>query len=836
MIQLIVRHYKKIIFITVVLVAAGILVIPRLKIETDIVKQMPKDNKVFETFRKVVEDVGTMDLFLIVVRLPEDAALDRYFPYVEMLAENINELETIKNVEYRLPDPMGYYRMLLPHVMGMTDEDEWEGIMDRLSEREIKRQLSLAKSRLQTPLSGTVKSWIRSDPLNFLEIFQDRFLQTSQGFSLDFSTGYYLSRDHKFLIILAAPVRPAQDIVFAREIVQQVRRVEEETLKEFRSESSDPDFSVHLEYGGGYVVALEDGSLVKGDMIRNMSTSFVGVLVLFLFAFRRFGSLIFASLPVIVGMVFTFAVATLVFHEVNAASSAFAALLIGLAIDFIIVSYARYIEERQRGLSCLDACRVLRRVCYPPIVVGAITTAATFSSFYITTLPGLQELGLLTSIGILICMVTVFVLLPTMFAADAGSRRSEKLYLHSFGSDHIVKYAIRHAGSVLVVSLVVTVICIILAVGIPFIDDANTMRSPTNRGVLLRKELSESFGTNFSPMMILVQARSGEELIEKNSQIQSFLDRISERNIISSHNGIYRFLPSVHWQEDNIRKRSESLPDKFIQNVSAAFQEACRDLQLNPEVFAPFLNDLKQALVHPRPITLASVPENDMLVSRFIHNTGDLYESVVSVYPPSGRWRREPPPRLENWVRAHGPGITLTGVNVLSREIRTIARRDAFRATALGFFLVFLLLYMNFKKLRYTLFSLIPLFFGIVWMLGTMRMLKIPLNSMNIFVIAMIIGIGVDYGIHVMHRYLEGVGNPWENVARTGNAILVAALSTMVGFGTLTMSHFPGLRSMGLLAILGAAYCALASLTIFPVFIKISRMRSQGAGTKSPDG
>ena len=107
-------------------------------------------------------------------------------------------------------------------------------------------------------------------------------------------------------------------------------------------------------------------------------------------------------------------------------------------------------------------------------------------------------------------------------------------------------------------------------------------------------------------------------------------------------------------------------------------------------------------------------------------------------------------------------------------------------------------------------------------MLGTMRLLDIPLNSMNVFVIAMVIGIGVDYGIHVVHRYLEGGEDPWNNVARTGDAIIVAALSTMVGFGTLTMSHFPGLKSMGLLAILGAAYCAIASLTVFPVFIKLS--------------
>ena len=83
------------------------------------------------------------------------------------------------------------------------------------------------------------------------------------------------------------------------------------------------------------------------------------------------------------------------------------------------------------------------------------------------------------------------------------------------------------------------------------------------------------------------------------------------------------------------------------------------------------------------------------------------------------------------------------------------------------------------------------------------------MNFMNIFVTTMIIGIGVDYGVHMVHRYRELGGirsarRARDGLGETGKAIVLAALSTTVGFGSLSLSHYPGLQSMGKVAILGA--------------------------------
>ena len=142
-----------------------------------------------------------------------------------------------------------------------------------------------------------------------------------------------------------------------------------------------------------------------------------------------------------------------------------------------------------------------------------------------------------------------------------------------------------------------------------------------------------------------------------------------------------------------------------------------------------------------------------------------------------------------------------------------------------------ILLWIDYRRWLDTMITLAPLVMGIVWMLGAMALLGLAMNFMNIFVTTMIIGIGVDYGVHAVHRYREiqkrGHGDLNHEVVETGKAIAVAAMSTMVGFGSLSLSHYPGLRSMGLVAILGAVSTCLVALTVLPAYLAVRWERRQ---------
>ena len=268
--------------------------------------------------------------------------------------------------------------------------------------------------------------------------------------------------------------------------------------------------------------------------------------------------------------------------------------------------------------------------------------------------------------------------------------------------------------------------------------------------------------------------------------------------------------------------------------VEARFNEALERQGLRPAAFAEALDLLSQALSATDPVNLddlEAVGGSQRLIERYLRPDGDGWKSVVYLYPPVDKWRREPPPALEVLEARLGPDAELTGVNVVSRALRRQVWIDAVLAALLGTALVALLLWLDYRRLGDTLLSLLPLAIGIVWMLGVMASLGIDLNFMNVFVTTMIIGIGVDYGVHMLHRHRELRGQDLATMAaglaETGRAIVMAAVTTCVGFGSLVLSHYPGIRSIGFVAILGAVSTALVAITLLPAFLVLERRRGK---------
>jgi uncharacterized protein len=118
---------------------------------------------------------------------------------------------------------------------------------------------------------------------------------------------------------------------------------------------------------------------------------------------------------------------------------------------------------------------------------------------------------------------------------------------------------------------------------------------------------------------------------------------------------------------------------------------------------------------------------------------------------------------------------------------------------------------------------------------------RTPMNFINIFVTTMIIGIGVDYGVHVLHRFREVRDLPRDQfesgIVETGKAVVAAALSTIVGFGSIIFSHYPGLQTTGKVAILGTLSTSLITITLLPAILSWRydrRQREAVAGDAFP--
>jgi predicted RND superfamily exporter protein len=820
--KLCLRHSKQIAIASLVLAFAAIGAAFRLSFDPDLLNLIPQKNKQVNEFRKVLHDLGTIDYHIIALDMPPGRDPHEYDALVESIAAGYrNDKKHIEDVSYRLPNPLDFVNIVLPRALLFLTPAELEDVAQRLSDQGIRDSVSRNRSILQTPQSFALKQLIEYDPFNLAPIFLRKFQSAGGGFKIDTTSGYYLSADHTTLLILTKPRHPAQDVPFGKELIAEGSLIEAKALAEFQKTAPPGTPMPKIEHTGGYVIATGDADLIRQDVIVNVVGSFFGVLILFLYAFRRPASIGYAAAPMALGLALTFGSAALMYGQLSSLSAGFAALLAGLGIDFITVMYGRYVDERNRGATMPAAIITMIRTTLPGVFVAAITTAATFYAFLATDFRGMTQLGNLTGSGILLFLLSVIFLLPALIIIGeretARSRKRPKLYLHSFGSGKLIDRAIARPGLTIAIWCVFIVVCGLLATRLRFSDNIQDLRAKGNPGVVMQTKLTEKFGQSFDFMMYVVEGKTIDEVMSRTYAATHDLEPLVGDKTIASFQSISTFLPPRDQQLAVIDALRRGKDDRFnATRIRATFAKALADNGFRPEVYDSYLGMFMQALAPQQPISLESIGNTDLmkLASRFVKRADGGWMSVIYIYPTGGKWPREVPPKLLAVADRH-PGDVLTGVNLVSGTLRRIVRADATRSTIIGFSAVLILMFISFRTIR----MFVPFVAGAVGMLGLMALLNLEFNFMNIFVGLMIIGVATDYAIYMLQRYKEDPAHFPLAAHETGKAIVMAALTAIVGYGSFALSHYPGLRSIGYASTFGIGLSGLAAITLLPAIL-----------------
>lgn len=833
------RRYRAVFLAAVLLFAAAGVVTSRLHFDADVLHLLPRTDPAVKTFTETIAQFESLDNLLVVVRVPEAAPLDPYEAYVDRLGARLEKLPSLRQVTYRLDAPEDLLAAFLPKALLFLDEGSRAAIEARLSDEGLRRRVSELRRQLSAPQSMAVKELAKLDPAGIAEVLLGQVGGNRGSLQADWTSGYLLAGDHRLLLLLAKPNRPPQDIDFSRALLADVQREIDATTAEWTElAAGDALAAPTTGLGGGYAIALSDASLIRSEMVLNMGTSAVGVLILFFLAFRRWSSLSYPVVPLGGGLLLAFAFARLAFGTLNSATGGVAALLIGMGIDFVIVSYGRYVEERRAGRSVEESLGGMAGTAGLAVVFGAVTTAATFYAFCVTDFAGLKQMGALAGTGILLCAVAVLALLPALLAWSEDRRvakaRDTSLHLNAFGCDRLMRLCQRRPWPALAAGGAITLAAALAVPRIHFEDSMAKMRPAGNPGILVQEEVGRHFGSGFDQMMLVISGDTADDVLQLAQRAVDGAQKLVAQGVLRNVEAATSMVPpeprqraALAWLADG---RASGALD--AQRVRATFAAAATDEGLRPEAFDHGLDLLAQALAPPDRVRLddyAKSSQTRQVLDRFIRKTAQGWKGIVYLYPPPQIWKRQAPPQAYALARELGPRVALTGLNVMSTALRERVRREAAVAAVLGALLVLGILWADFRKLRPALLAFVPLLVGGTWMFGAMALLRLDMNFMNIFVGTMIIGIGTDYAIYILHREEETRQEPREvaeaALAETGKGVLLAALTTIVGFGSLATSHYPGLQSMGYVAGLGAAFTCLVSLTLLPALLALLRRR-----------
>jgi hypothetical protein len=583
------------------------------------------------------------------------------------------------------------------------------------------------------------------------------------------------------------------------------------------------------------------------------AVSLVGVACLFMAGFGGLRHPLMTVAALMVGILWSFGYVTLAVGHLNILSMSFGVILIGLGIDFGIHYLARYLRIRETVESSRDALVETAGTVGPGIVTGGLTTAVAFLSAGFTDFTGVAELGIIAGGGIVLCLVAALVALPAMLqlhdrtVASAGLPRPLNV-------GRGVNFVMRAPRLVLVLSVAATALC---AAGLPSLwYDHNllNMQPEGLESVELEHKLLEQ--SDQSLWYALSVADTPEELLRRK---QLFLQ---QTDVVERTEEIVSLLPGELAAKQpivqRIAQRLSKLPEEpplipvdSPEQISAVIDRLSGALP--PQQFAA-LEPLRAAIAgsppaevfrrmsilqqrmasdllaklrtirqvaDPRPPEMADLPEP--LVRRYVGTNG---RHLLKIYGKGNIWDTEALRRFVQGVRNVDPKVT--GKPLQTYEASRQMRRSYIQASCYSLLAVTVVLVLDFGSLLYVVLALAPVAVGMLQTFGLLGLLDVPLNPANMIVLPLILGIGIDDGVHVVHDFRSQSGR-YRISSSTASAVLMTSLTTMVGFGSMMLASHRGLASLGRVLTLGVLCCCITSMFLLPAVLSwLSKNRTEG--------
>jgi predicted RND superfamily exporter protein len=180
--------------------------------------------------------------------------------------------------------------------------------------------------------------------------------------------------------------------------------------------------------------------------------------------------------------------------------------------------------------------------------------------------------------------------------------------------------------------------------------------------------------------------------------------------------------------------------------------------------------------------------------------------------------------RVQRIVDEVDPSQTFTGLTLVNRELARSFLPQFVKGLTIGTLIVVALVVAAFRNWRLSVFAMLPTAIGLIWAAGALAMAGVELDLFAVFAVVTFVGIGVDYGIHLVHRFQER-GDAERATSELAPVVLVAAAITMAGYGTLVWSSYPPLRSIGIVSAVSVVTLAAASVLVLPALLLTGRGR-----------
>ncbi len=546
---------------------------------------------------------------------------------------------------------------------------------------------------------------------------------------------------------------------------------------------------------------------IIGDLKRGLLSALVLITLLLVLSYRSLAVIPAIFIPLAIGIVWTLGVAAATIGSLNLITVFLTLILFGLGIDFGIHNFSRYREERCKGASPEQAMRTVVEQTGSASLMAALTTASSFFALMLTEFRAFTEFGFIAGSGIILIFISMYTVFPALlialekmgWKADKQTKLREKpLPFSRFFNP------LEHRRTILITVVALVVFASVFAPKMQFEQNMKNLeaRLPTSY-TASKTAAKQVLKTSNSRAIILVQTQDEMIAIDKyfKQKITADIDTPTIRKISS----LLDFVPSQESQARRLEviRRLETRAENLKELDPEKYKAGIGYLSIDDLNIA----DLPQAL---RRTYLGA--DNTQGYLMYIENAVDLDDNQLAqqYYDDVASFNVN-----DRTYYSASEGFIFV-------EMLALMKADALKAVSLVIITTILLVFLFIRSFKGTLIVLTPPLLGILITVGIMGAFGPSLSIMNMVILPSLVGISVDNSIHIFHRFKNaGARADIPNIMNTtGRAAVLTTLTTLIGFGGMITASMGGLRSMGILAIIGFLSCLAVTWILLPVLLQ----------------
>ena len=844
----------------------------RLRFDVDILDLLPPDEPTVQGLKLYQQHFANARELIITLRAPESGQAERL---AGALADRLRQ-QTNLVAEVTWQPPWMEHPEQLGELLGWLwfnqPPESFGTLTNRLAPGQLKSALEQTKEALATSMSPMDLARREFDPFDLLTM---PALTNLASFSGGQSQQMFASPDGKFRLLY---VESAVDLGSYRSCKSWLKAIHAVVDSQPNTNASRQDAgapgtnSAVVRYTGRPVFVEEIATSMQRDMSHSVGATSIIIALLFWLTHRRWWPMLWllALLMLILGA--TLALGGLVLGTVSVVSLGFAAVLLGLAVDYAVVHYQEALAHPQMTVP------EIRRAIAPSILWAAITTMSAFLVLNLGGLPGLGQLGTLVAIGIgLSALVMVMIYLPPLFpdrrkprpdqpafqwwnyfvapdpGAPASVPASSRLNTDSRRQDAGAPG--NNAAALLLTGLILLGAGAVLCFRQPGLDRTGDALQPQHgEAQTTLDEITSELGLPPQPLWVIISGKDEPEVYQRLARADELLDGAVTNHVIGRY-----LLPGMLWPRAEFQTanrataavlgkqgpllRDTALGEGFNTNALVLTEELVRTWAragAGTGVIWP-TNHVSQWLL--KRFVTRTVGDGGTGVSpvsletQSLEHTGETpvpprqYLVMGLVYPATNRVEAAALTDLS--IRLSANGALLSGWELLGSATLKRVQARLWQVVTPMVVLVLLSLWFAFRRATEILLGIAVLCLSGLCLLAIMAVGGWTWNLMNLMALPLMLGTGVDYTLF-MQLALRRHGGDLGVVHRSvGRALMLCGGTAMAGFGSLAWSSNPGMASLGKVCAVGIGANMLISVFLLPVWWRLFSPTSTVQGPKS---